>query len=182
MTTLKQKRSLRRKRRNEQRKERNQVARKATAHRAGKNVRHMAELEFLLERGRQNNKRYKSSDYKGGISPRHYEAGDRLYRDFRASGSLPQIVPRYDREIGLPPTASFEAQIDARRRYDLAMQAAGTRLHRAVLVHVCLVDQKLAGWVLPASRGLEILREALDRLAEWYEGERRAEMRVLEVA
>lgn len=172
MATLKQKRSLRRKRRNEQRKERNQVARKATAQKANREyVRRQTELEFLLSRGDR-----------GGVTARQYEAGDRLYRDWRASGSEPQIVPRYDREIGLPSTASFEAQIDARRRYDLAMQAVGTRLHRAVLVHVCLVDQKLAGWVSPASRGLEILREALDRLANWYDGERRTEMRMLEVA
>lgn len=130
-------------------------------------VRHLTELQRLLRRP--------------AITPRQYEAGDRLYSDWRAAGDEPRIVPRYDRSIGLGSSGSTEHQVAARLRFERALRHVG-REHTTILVHVCLLGNAVSEWPsAPAGEALGLLREGLDVLADWY-GERRREVRELEVA
>ena len=149
----------RRKRRNEQRRETNQARRKTTAQQGvstPERARYMTQLEFL--RGR------------GAIMPEQYKAGDRLYRDWHAAGSAPCVVPRYGRQPGLPASVSGETQIDARTRFDRAMDAVGIG-YTPILRHVCLLDGRVSDWGTSRLEGLPMLREGLDLLAGWYGNE-----------
>jgi Domain of unknown function (DUF6456) len=124
-------------------------------------ARHITQLELLLSRG--------------NITDRQYEAGDRLYRDWRASGSEPRLVPQYTREIGLGGDGFAEYQVDARYRFQLALAALNPR-QRAVAIHVCLLDEKLASWTgerLVISESMMLLREALDALILWQDHRKR---------
>lgn len=110
------------------------------------------------------------------ISERQYDAGGRLYRQWRASGSQVSVTGRYGPRLGHSPEKS-EFQIDMRRRVDRALADVGRQL-AAVLVHVCLCDLPARAWVVRAGgapqAGIVVLRLALDALADHYEAGARA--------
>lgn len=105
------------------------------------------------------------------ISERQYDAGSKIYRQWRASGSQVSVTGRYGPRLGHSPEKS-EYQIDMRRRVDLALRDVGSQLS-AVLVHVCLCDLPAREWAIGAGgapqAGIVVLRLALDALADHYE-------------
>jgi Domain of unknown function (DUF6456) len=105
------------------------------------------------------------------ISERQYDAGGKIYRQWRASGSQVSVTGRYGPRLGHSPEKS-EYQIDMRHRVDLALRDVGSQLS-AVLVHVCLCDLPARQWAIGAGgapqAGIVVLRLALDALADHYE-------------
>lgn len=105
------------------------------------------------------------------ISERQYDAGNKLYRQWRASGSQVSVTGRYGPRLGHSPERS-EFQIDMRRRVDAALRDVGKQLS-AVLVHVCLCDLPARDWAIRSGgapqAGIVVLRLALDALADHYE-------------
>jgi hypothetical protein len=105
------------------------------------------------------------------ITERQYDAGNKIYRQWRASGSQVSVTGRYGPRLGHSPEKS-EYQIDMRRRVDLAMRDVGAQLS-AVVVHVCLCDLPARDWAISAGgapqAGIVVLRLALDALADHYE-------------
>jgi hypothetical protein len=105
------------------------------------------------------------------ISERQYDAGNKIYRQWRASVSQVSVTGRYGPRLGHSPEKS-EYQIDMRRRVDLAMREVGSQLS-AVVVHVCLCDLPARDWAINAGgapqAGIVVLRLALDALADHYE-------------
>ena len=110
------------------------------------------------------------------INERQYDAGNRLYHQWRASGSQVSVTGRYGLRLGHSPELS-ELQMDMRRRVDRALRAVGRQL-AGVLVHVCLTDQPARDWAVgvggPPQAGILVLRLALDALADVYEKGRAA--------
>jgi hypothetical protein len=113
---------------------------------------------------------------RGQIGQRQFDAGDRLYRQWRAAGDQVSVTGRYEQRLGRSPNRS-EFQIDMRCRVDAAMRDVGKQLS-AVLVHVCLCDEPARDWALriggAPQAGIVVLRLALDALADHYEKGRRA--------
>lgn len=109
------------------------------------------------------------------ITERQYDAGNKIYRQWRASGSQVSVTGRYAPRLG-HSTEKSEYQIDMRRRVDLAMRDVGSQLS-AVLVHVCLCDLPARDWAIGAGgapqAGIVVLRLALDALADHYEKNRK---------
>lgn len=105
------------------------------------------------------------------ISERQYDAGNRIYRQWRAAGSQISVTGRYGPRLGHSPEKS-EHQIDMRRRVDLALRDVGSQLS-AVVVHVCLCDLPARDWAVRTGgapqAGIVVLRLALDALADHYE-------------
>jgi hypothetical protein len=105
------------------------------------------------------------------ITERQYDAGNKIYRQWRASGSQVSVTGRYGPRLGHSPEKS-EYQIDMRRRVDLAMRDVGAQLS-AVVVHVCLCDLPARDWAISTGgapqAGIVVLRLALDALADHYE-------------
>ena len=115
------------------------------------------------------------------ISERQFDAGTRLYRQWRASGSQLSVTGRYGPRLGSSPEKS-EFQMDMRRRVDLALRDVGKQLS-AVLVHACLCDLPARDWATriggAPQAGIVVLRLGLDALADHYEkGRRRAPSRI----
>lgn len=127
--------------------------------------------------------RRKGRDGKPLLSAEQVEAGERLRADFERGG----LGAKVTRDYAAPPIARHRrgpeggaditaAQIDARRRVDGALAAAGPGL-ADVLVRVCChlegleQAEKALGW--PQRAGKLVLAIALDRLAAHYRGERR---------
>ncbi len=108
------------------------------------------------------------------ISERQYDAGSKLYRQWRASGSQLSVTGRYGPRLGRSEEKS-EFQIDMRRRVDRALRDVGSQLS-AVLVHVCLCDLPARDWAVRAGgapqAGIVVLRLALDALADHYQNAR----------
>lgn len=112
---------------------------------------------------------------RGQISNRQYDAGSKIYRQWRASGSQMSVTGRYGPRLGHSPEKS-DHQIDMRHRVDMAFKNVGSQLS-AVLVHVCLCDLPARDWALAIGgapqAGIVVLRLALDALADHYEKSRR---------
>lgn len=108
------------------------------------------------------------------ITQRQYDAGSKIYRQWRASGSQASVTGRYGPRLGHSPERS-EHQIDMRRRVDRALRDVGSQLS-AVAVHVCLCDLPARDWAIRAGgapqAGIVVLRLALDALADHYEKSR----------
>ena len=123
-------------------------------------ARYVTQLQLLLSRG--------------NITERQYESGDRLYRDWRTSGSEPRVVPAYDRELGLGGDGYAEHQIEARQRFEMSLQKIGQRLS-PVVVHVCLLDLRISDWrpKLLIQERMTMLRDGLDLLTAWQDRSRR---------
>lgn len=105
------------------------------------------------------------------ISERQYDAGNKIYRQWRASGSQVSVTGRYGPRLGHSPEKS-EHQIDMRHRVDLALRDVESQLS-AILVHVCLCDLPARDWAIgiggAPQAGIVVLRLALDALADHYE-------------
>jgi hypothetical protein len=124
-----------------------------------RNARHKPVLEVLRQRG--------------SITPSQFQAGDRLYRDWRASGSqLGRLVAHYG-----PPSPRGSGQrdtqhaLDARARFEAALREVGHGL-APILMHCCVTDESPATWAglngKALTDGPPVLRVALDVLAEFY--------------
>ncbi len=117
------------------------------------------------------------------ISERQYDAGNKIYRQWRASGSQVSVTGRYGPRLGHSPDKS-EHQIDMRHRVDLALRDVGSQLS-AVLVHVCLCDLPARDWAISTGgapqAGIVVLRLALDALADHYEKSKRVGQSLVDV-
>jgi hypothetical protein len=112
------------------------------------------------------------------ISRRQLDAGEQLRCDWERAGLAPGVTMKWDaapigRQRGgsAPGIDLSGAQIDARRRFDAAIEAVGPGLADIVWRVVCagegMRDAETAlGW--PARAGKLVLVLALDRIADYY--------------
>ena len=115
---------------------------------------------------------------RGFVSPRQFEAGERMRSDWERAELAPKVTMVWDaapiaRGRG---GASAEgdpraAQIDARRRFDAAVECAGPGLADILWRIVCAGEgmreaETALGW--PARAGKLVLSFALDRIAAFY--------------
>jgi hypothetical protein len=115
---------------------------------------------------------------RGMVTRRQYDAGEQLRVDWERAGLAPGITMKWDAaRVGSTRGASATApdlagaQIDARRRFDAAAEAAGPGLSDILWRVVCsgegMRDAETAlGW--PARSGRIVLTLALDRVADFY--------------
>lgn len=115
---------------------------------------------------------------RGMVSRRQFEAGEQLRSDWERSGLSPRVTMQWDAApIGRQRGGSSSgpdlaaAQIDARRRFDSAVEAAGPGLSDILWRVVCSGEgmreaETALGW--PARAGKLVLSIALDRIAEHY--------------
>ena len=114
----------------------------------------------------------------GHVSQRQYDAGERLRSDWERAQLSPRVTMSWDSAPvahGRGGSAAAPdltgAQIDARRRFDGAVAAAGPGLADILWRVVCagegMRDAETAlGW--PARAGKLVLAFALDRVAGFY--------------
>ncbi len=115
---------------------------------------------------------------RGLVSRRQYDAGEQLRGDWERAGLAPGVTMKWDAapigrqrggsSAGLDLSA---AQIDARRRFDGAIEAAGPGLSDILWRVVCAGEgmrdaESALGW--PARAGKLVLVLALDRVADYY--------------
>ena len=115
---------------------------------------------------------------RGFVSPRQFEAGERLRSDWERAELAPKVTMVWDAapiargrggaSAGGDPRA---AQIDARRRFDAAVECAGPGLADILWRIVCAGEgmreaETALGW--PARAGKLVLSFALDRIAAFY--------------
>jgi hypothetical protein len=112
------------------------------------------------------------------ITRRQFDAGERLRSDWERA----QLAPRVTMSWDAAPVASGRggtadcidataAQIDAKRRFEQAVEAAGTGLADILWRIVCAGEgmreaESALGW--PARAGKLVLSFALDRVADYY--------------
>ena len=115
---------------------------------------------------------------RGHVTRRQYDAGERLRSDWERAQLAPRVTMAWDAapvaqgrggSIGQPDLAG--AQIDAKHRFDAAIDAAGPGLCDILWRIVCagegMRDAETAlGW--PARAGKLVLTLALDRVANYY--------------
>ena len=103
------------------------------------------------------------------ITQRQYDAGMRIYADWRRQGGEPRVVAAYEHRI--PGSGDTDREVMARKRYTDAIQAVGKRL-TGVIVHVALLDHSVGDWAREhgyrAEAGMAALHLALDTLADHY--------------
>ena len=114
----------------------------------------------------------------GHVTRRQFDAGERLRSDWERAQLAPRVTMAWD---AAPVTrgrggasAGMDlngAQLDARRRFDQAIAAAGPGLADILWRIVCagegMRDAETAlGW--PARAGKVVLTLALDRIADYY--------------
>jgi hypothetical protein len=114
----------------------------------------------------------------GHVTCRQFDAGERLRSDWERAQLAPRVTMAWDaapvtRGRGGSATAADlnGAQLDAKRRFDHAIAAAGAGLSDILWRIVCagegMRDAETAlGW--PARAGKLVLRFALDRVADYY--------------
>ena len=115
---------------------------------------------------------------RGHVSRRQYDAGEQLRCDWERGGLAPRLTMRWDaapvgsRRGGSVATGGlFSSQIDARRRFQGAVDAAGPGLSEILWRIVCSGEgmreaETALGW--PARAGKLVLSLALDRVADFY--------------
>lgn len=115
---------------------------------------------------------------RGLVTIRQYEAGDRLRSDWERGQLSPRVTMAWDsapvskgRGGSAPAPDLNGAQLDARRRFHAAVEAAGPGLSDILWRVVCagegMRDAETAlGW--PARAGKLVLAFALDRIADYY--------------
>lgn len=115
---------------------------------------------------------------RGFVSQRQFDAGERLRWDWERSHLAPRVTMAWDaapvargRGGALPEPDPSGAQIDAKRRFDAAIAAAGPGLADILWRVVCAGEgmrdaESALGW--PARAGKLVLRFALDRIADFY--------------
>ena len=112
------------------------------------------------------------------VSRRQFDAGEQLRSDWERSGIPAKVTMQWDcAPVGRQRAGAtsapdlFASQIDARRRFDSAVAAAGPGLSDILWRVVCsgegMRDAETAlGW--PARAGKVVLALALDRIADFY--------------
>lgn len=110
------------------------------------------------------------------ITPRQFEAGERLRTDYLMAARYPSVTMRWSsapRGRAGPPDMldPTEAQIAAKQRFAAACRAVGGGLTEVLERVVCLGEgltaaERALGW--PARAGKVVLAIALDRLADHY--------------
>lgn len=114
---------------------------------------------------------------RGRISGRQFDAGEQLRRDWTIAQLGPSVTMRWamtpsrgvrNADAAVDPTL---AQIEAKRRFDLAIAAVGGGLSDVLWRVACAgegleVTEKAMGW--PVRAGKVVLTLALDRLADHY--------------
>ncbi len=114
---------------------------------------------------------------RGHVDARQFEAGERLRADYETAALGPRVTmhwdaspraPRGSPPNGLDPTL---AQISAKRRFDLAIAAAGPGLADILWRVICagegmVAAEKALRW--PSRAGKLVLCLALDRVASHY--------------
>lgn len=115
---------------------------------------------------------------RGLVTQRQFDAGERLRADWERSELSPRVTMTWDAapiSRGRGGASSRPdlngAQIDARRRFDGAVEAAGPGLADILWRVVCAGDgmreaESALGW--PARAGKLVLIFALDRVADFY--------------
>ena len=115
---------------------------------------------------------------RGLLTRRQYEAGEKLRADWERAQLAPRVTMSWDAAPvargrgGSAPSPNLSgAQIDAKRRFDHAIAAAGSGLADILWRVVCagegMRDAETAlGW--PARAGKLVLNFALDRVADYY--------------
>lgn len=115
---------------------------------------------------------------RGHVSARQFEAGDRLRNDWERAQLSPRVTMAWDAAPVAPGRGGSAvginlngAQLDAKRRFDSAIDAAGPGLADILWRIVCagegMRDAETAlGW--PARAGKVVLTLALDRVAAFY--------------
>lgn len=115
---------------------------------------------------------------RGLVSRRQYDAGERLRADWERGQLAPRVTMAWDsapvargRGGSAPAPDLNGAQIDARRRFDAAIESAGPGLSDILWRVVCAGDgmrdaESALGW--PARAGKLVLTIALDRIADFY--------------
>lgn len=115
---------------------------------------------------------------RGMVSSRQLQAGEQLRSDWERGGLAPTITMQWDvAPVGRQRGGSNRgadltaAQIDARRRFDCAVEAAGPGLSDILWRVVCSGEgmreaETALGW--PARAGKLVLSLALDRVADFY--------------
>lgn len=116
---------------------------------------------------------------RGLLSDRHYQAGDKLRRDWERAGLGARVTMCWDgaplagrsgRNAARAPDPSA-SQMAARERFDGAIRAAGPGLADILWRVACTGEglaaaEKALGW--PTRAGKLVLTLALDRVADWY--------------
>lgn len=113
----------------------------------------------------------------GHLSERQFTAGERLRVDFERSRLDPRVTMSWDGAPvargggGSPAIDASGAQMDARRRFETAVTAAGDGLGDILWRIVCGGEgmrdaERALGW--PARAGKLVLTFALDRVADHY--------------
>ena len=115
---------------------------------------------------------------RGMITRRQFDAGEQLRSDWERGGLSTRLTMQWDAApVGRQRGGSagrFDlvgAQIDARRRFDSAVEAAGPGLSDILWRVVCSGEgmreaETALGW--PARAGKVVLVLALDRIADFY--------------
>lgn len=115
---------------------------------------------------------------RGLVTRRQYEAGERLREDWERAQLSPRVTMSWDaapigsRGGGHAPQPDLSgAQIDAKRRFNDAVAAAGPGLSDILWRVVCAGEgmreaESALGW--PARAGKLVLAFALDRVADYY--------------
>jgi len=107
---------------------------------------------------------------RGQVTHRQFDAGERLYRLWRATGQAPKVTASYGLRVSGAPEVS-DKQAAIRADVTKALRAMGDRL-ASILVHVCLCDEAAGDWGerhrgRPGD-GIAVLRLALDSLADYW--------------
>ncbi|KTF69834.1 DUF6456 domain-containing protein [Sphingomonas sp. HT-1] len=115
---------------------------------------------------------------RGHVDARQFEAGERLRADYERAALGPRVTmcwdpaPRSDGRRSAPaPMDPTLAQIAAKRRFDVAIAAAGRGLADVLWRVVCAGEglreaEQALGW--PSRAGKLVLCLALDRVADHY--------------
>jgi hypothetical protein len=115
---------------------------------------------------------------RGMVSERQFEAGERLRGDWTIAGLGPRVTMRWDAapqsRTARGPGSAIDptlAQIAAKRRFQAAIDAAGSGLSDVLWRVACAGEgleaaEKVLGW--PKRAGKLVLLMALDRVADHY--------------
>jgi hypothetical protein len=115
---------------------------------------------------------------RGLVTPRQFEAGERLRADWERAHLSPRVTMAWDsgpvargRGGAAPSSDPTGTQLDARERFQAAIAATGSGLADILWRVVCSGDgmreaETALGW--PARAGKLVLTFALDRVADFY--------------
>ena len=115
---------------------------------------------------------------RGLVNERQFAAGEQLRMDYKKAALGPQVTMKWTAGASIgsrrsAPTAPDHAvaQLDAKARFDKAIDAAGPGLADILWRTVCACEalpasEKALGW--PTRSGRLVLTLALDRIADFY--------------